>query len=152
MDTAPRLPVQHGGQVHVLPVQSGKGQLLEIVQHRVDLGVTGGLFLRPGDHRAPVSMLKIERVRNGGELLRIAAQYRHPGPLLPVVVVTAQHIGHRAARLARAVRQELNQHLHPLGSVVAEAAATASLPRPRCCGATSAALPGEPDSLPGGTR
>ncbi|WP_223938290.1 hypothetical protein, partial [Aeromonas caviae] len=41
---------------------------LTAVQHRADLGVTGGLFLRPGDHRTPVSMLKIERVRHGGEL------------------------------------------------------------------------------------
>ncbi|WP_414731092.1 hypothetical protein [Aeromonas sobria] len=72
MNTAPDLPVLHGGQVHVLPIQSGKGQCLEVVQHLADLGVTGGFFLRPGNHRAPVSMLKIERVRHGSELLRIA--------------------------------------------------------------------------------
>ena len=153
VDTASRFPVLHGGQVYVLPIQSGKGQRLEVVQHRADLGVTGGLFLRPGDHRTPVSMLKIERVRHGGELLRIAPQHRHPGPFLPLVVVAVQQIGRRTAGLARTVGQKLNHHArHPPCSAVVEAAAAAFRRSPRCYVATPAAPPGKPGSPPGGIR
>ena len=153
VDTAPLFPVLHGGQVHVLPVQSGKGQRFEVVQHRADLSVTGDLFLRPGDHRTPVSMLKIERVRDGGELLRITPQHRHPGPFLALVVVTVQQIGRRTAALAGAMSQELNHHAHhPPGSAAAEAAAAVPRRSPRCCVATPAAPPCEPGSLPGGIR
>lgn len=153
VDTAPSLPVLHGSQVHVLPIQSGKGQRFEVVQHCADLGVTGGLFLRPGDHRAPVSMLKIERVRHGGELLRIAPQHRHPGTFLALVVVTVQQIGRRTAGLTGAMSQELNHHAHhPPGSAAAEAAAAVPRRSPRCCVATPAAPQCEPGSLPGGIR
>ena len=153
VDTASRFPVLHGGQVYVLPIQSGKGQRLEVVQHRADLCVTGGLFLRPGDHRTPVSMLKIERVRHGGELLRITPQNLYPGPFLPLVVVLIQHIGRSGAGLAGAVGQELNHHVrHPPGSAAAEAAAAASRPPLRCCVATPAAPLGKPGSPPGGIR
>ena len=153
VDTASRFPVLHGGQVHVLPIQSGKGQRLEVVQHRADLGVTGGLFLRPGDHRTPVSILKIERVRHGGELLRIAPQHRYPGTFLALVVVTVQQIGRGTAGLTGAMSQELNHHArHPPGSAEAEAAAAVSRRSPRCYVATPAAPPGEPGSLPGGIR
>ena len=153
VDTASRFPVLHGGQVYVLPIQSGKGQRLEVIQHRADLGVTGGLFLRPGDHRTPVSMLKIERVRHGGELLWITPQHRHPGPFLALVVVTVQQIGRRTAGLTGAMSQELNHHArHPPGSAAAEAAAATFRLPPRCCVATPAAPPGKPGSPPGGIR
>ena len=153
VDTAPGLPVLHGGQVHVLPIQSGKGERHEVIQHRADLGVTGGLFLRPGDHRTPVSMLKIERVRHGGELLRIAPQHSHSGTFFALVVVTVQQIGCRTAGLTGAMSQKLNHHArHPPGSVAAEAAAAVLRRSPRCYVATPAAPPGEPGFLPSGIR
>ena len=153
VDTAPCLPVLHSGQVHVLPIQSGKGQRLEVIQHRADLGVTGGLFLRPGDHRTPVSMLKIKRVRHGGELLRIAPQHGHSGTFLALVVVTVQQIGRRTAGLTGAMSQKLNHHArHPSGSAAAEAAAAVLRRTPRCYVAMPAAPPGEPSSLPSGIR
>ena len=52
-------------------------------------------------------MLKIERVRHGGELLRIAPQHRHPGTFLALVVVTVQQIGRRTAGLTGAMSQNL---------------------------------------------
>jgi predicted TIM-barrel fold metal-dependent hydrolase len=41
----PLFEVLHGGQVHVLPVQAGKGQRLEVVQHSTDLVGTGRFFV-----------------------------------------------------------------------------------------------------------
>ncbi|MFS1163073.1 hypothetical protein ACLKQF_10865 [Aeromonas salmonicida] len=47
MHPAIRFGVLNGGQVHVLPIQSGKCQRLEVVQHGTDLVRFRGLFGGP---------------------------------------------------------------------------------------------------------
>ncbi|MFB2851353.1 hypothetical protein [Aeromonas veronii] len=47
MHPAIRFGVFDGGQVHLLPRQSGKRQRLEVVQHGADLVRSRGLFGSP---------------------------------------------------------------------------------------------------------
>jgi len=55
-------------------------------------------------------MPEVQRVGHCGELLRIAAQHRNPWPLVAVVVMAGQHVSSSVARLAGAMRQELDHH------------------------------------------
>ncbi len=110
---AAALAVQHGGPGVSVGFQSRPGRVLEGVHDRLDLGVGRFVLRRPGDHAGGVPVLEVERVGDGGHLVRIApkdfdALARPPGRVpLPEEVVG------RGARRARPAGQELNQHPRP---------------------------------------
>lgn len=74
-------------QVDVFRLQPSKRHRLEVLQNRGNLVGGRGLFRRPRDHGAPVSMLERQRVCHRREQHRIAPQYRHPCPLCSSVIV-----------------------------------------------------------------
>ena len=86
VDTASRFPVLHGGQVYVLPVQSGKSQLLEVVQHGVDFILCRCLFGSPRDNGAGIPLLERQRVGQGTEQHRVSPQHLNACPSNPLVV------------------------------------------------------------------
>ncbi|WP_421279550.1 hypothetical protein [Aeromonas veronii] len=86
MHTAIFLAVQDGGQVYVLPVQSGKSQLLEVVQHGVDFILCRCLFGSPRDNGAGIPLLERQRVGQGTEQHRVSPQHLNACPSNPLVV------------------------------------------------------------------
>jgi len=90
--------------MHVLPVQSGKGQLLKVVEHPVDLILGRRLLGSPRDNGAGIPLQERQRVGQGREQHRISPQHLHPCPFLPFVVVSAHEVGRSSAARARAVR------------------------------------------------
>lgn len=86
VDSAIVLAVQDGGQVYVLPVQSGKSQLLEVVQHGVDFILCRCLFGSPRDNGAGIPLLERQRVGQGTEQHRVSPQHLNACPSNPLVV------------------------------------------------------------------
>ena len=87
VNPAIRFVVLDRRQVDVFRLQPSKRHRLEVLQNRGNLVGGRGLFRRPRDHGAPVSMLERQRVCHRREQHRIAPQYRHPCPLCSSVIV-----------------------------------------------------------------
>ena len=144
MDSAIVLAVQDGGQVYVLPVQSGKGQLLEVVQSGINFIRGRCLFSSPRDNSRGIPLLERQRVGQGREQLRISPQHLHSCPQLALVIVGAHQVGPSFAARARAVGQKFNVHLSSplwaLAWVGAVAGGAEMPPWPRCSAGTRAPL------------
>ena len=68
------LPVQDRRPGVAVLLQPRPGRLLELVEEGPDLGVGGLVLRRPRDHERGVPVLEPERVRDGGHVVRVAAQ------------------------------------------------------------------------------
>ncbi len=104
--------VLDGSQVDVFRLQPSKRHCLEILQNRSNLVGGRGLFRRPRDHCAGVTMLERKRVGHRREQHRIAPQYRHPCPWCTSVIVRAHEVGRSTGTAARTVGKEFNEHRH----------------------------------------
>lgn len=112
VNPAIRFVVLDRRQVDVFRLQPSKRHSLEVLQNRSNLVGGWGLFRRPRDHCAGVTMLKRERVGHSREQHRIAPQYRHPCPWFTCMIVRAHEVGRSTGTAARTVGKEFNEHRH----------------------------------------
>ena len=112
VNPAIRFVVLDRRQVDVFQLQPSKRHRLEVLQNRSNLVSGWGLFRRPRDHCAGVTMLKRERVGHSCEQHRIAPQYLHPCPWCTCVIVRAHEVGRSSGTAARTVGKEFNEHRH----------------------------------------
>lgn len=102
--------VKHRRPGVAVRLETGPGHVLELVERLLDLPVRRVVLGRPGDHGAAVAVLEGQGVGDLGDLVWIAAQHRHLGPLLAGVVAVGEEVVRRGRRAALAVLRERDQH------------------------------------------
>ena len=129
MDPVAVLPVQDRRPGVTVRLQSRPGRLLELVEDGPDLRVGRPVLRCPCDHARGVLLLEAQRVGDGGNMVRVAAQdldaRTHPSG----GVTFADEIVGRGPGGARAARGEANVHRHCLRRAGRPRATTARTPQ-----------------------
>ena len=110
MAAAVGVTMQHRGVRQPVDIQAGRHRALEVIQHRVDLGVAGLVFPGPGDDPAAVAPDEGEGITQGGHQRGIAAQHADLSASLAAGIAFAEQIVNRIGDATATVREPLRQH------------------------------------------
>ncbi len=113
MSASAALPVQHGRPCVAVGLQTCPSRLLELVEDALDLLVGGMVVGGPGDHAGRVPVLELQRVGQGGHVVRIPAQHLDAFARLPGRVQLPEEVFGRVPRRSGSAGEELNQHPNP---------------------------------------
>ena len=107
------LPVQHGRPCVAVGLQPRPSRLLELVEDALDLLVGGMVVGGPSDHTGRVPVLELQRVGQGGHVVRIPAQHLDPLTRLPGRVQLSEEVLGSVPRRSGSAGEKLNQHPDP---------------------------------------
>ena len=107
------LAVQHDRPCVAVGLQPRPSRLLELVKNGFDLFVGGMVVGCPRDHAGRVPVLELQRVGEGGHVVRISPQNLDAFARLPSRVPLPEEVFGRAPRRSGPVGEEPNQHPRP---------------------------------------
>ena len=107
------LAVQHGRPCVAVGLQPRPSRLLELVEDGFDLFVGGMVVRRPGDHAGRVPVLELQRVGQGGHVVRIPAQHLDAFARLAGRVQLPEEVLGSVPRRSGPPGEKLNQHPNP---------------------------------------
>ena len=107
------LAVEHRRPCVAVGFEPGPCRLLEGVQHRFDLFVGRLVLRRPRDQAGGVLVLELQRVGQGGHVVRVPPQNLDAFARLPGRVPRPEEVVGRAPRRSGSVGEEPNQHPRP---------------------------------------
>ena len=107
------LAVQHGSPCVAVGLQPRPSRLLELVEDGFDLLVGGMVVGCPSDHAGRVPVLELQRVGQGGHVVRIPAKHLDAFARLPGRVQLPEEVFGRVPRRSGPAGEKLNQHRRP---------------------------------------